>query len=349
MLEQSPKKNTIIKKYWIQPFLDYFKNIKNYNDKIEIIRQKLCLVEHFNPYELFNYLDFRNNGFLTSKNIIYFLNQINTKFEEQYVRCLIHNYDKDGDFTLNINEFLNIILPVKNKNIKDKILSLNNNLKDIKINNISNEIKYNFNELIKEELQLAESSFYATKNIYGSPKFTTYEAFIDIVKNESYITRKNLNMFLRENELVLEDEDLYMLMFRIDSDNDNRISYVEFQDIFYPLKQLEKYKDNSYDKYKDLNNEILENQFLNENNLYSKHYNYDYKGYNSLKNNNFLFNNNNLKNNYYVKDNNNPQIYNQNYSFDISEYQNFINKVNSNLINIPDNNTNKYKIDFINH
>ena len=238
MSQERQKKNNIRQKPWIQPLLEYFKAIKKHNDIIESVREKLCLIENFNPIELFNYLDFQNNGFLTSRNIVYFLNQTNTMYEEQHIRCLIHNYDKDGDFTLNINEFLHMILPTKKKLIKEKMLSLINNQKNINYNdnNISNEIKNIFNELIKEELKLAETNFYVVKNIYGSPKFTTYEAFIDIVKNNSYITRKNLNIFLRENGYELDDDDIYMLMFRIDSDNDNRISYLEFQDIFYPLK-----------------------------------------------------------------------------------------------------------------
>ena len=250
MFEEKSKILNTQKKPWIQPFLDYFKTIKKFNDIIEKIRAKLCLTNNFNPNQLFDFLDFQKNGFLTSKNIIYFLNKAKEQYKEQYIRHLIHNYDKDGDFTLNKKEFYNLILPAKNKNLKEKIISSinSNNENEESTNNpgnISNDIKNVFNELIKEELKLGEDSFFAIKNIYNSPKFTTYEAFIDIVKNESYITRKNLNIFLRENKFEMEDDDIYLLMFRIDQDNDNMISYIEFQDIFYPLKNLEKYNDNT--------------------------------------------------------------------------------------------------------
>ena len=247
-MSQKNKRNTNLQqKPWIRPLLDYFKAIKKHNDKIESIRQILCQSEDFNPNELFYYLDFKKNDFLTSKNLIHFLNQYNIPYEEQYIRCLVHNYDKDGDFTLNKNEFLDMILPIKQKNIKQKKLLMINNTNELYENRrdiyISNAIKKIFIELIKEELNLAEAASYVVKNIYGSPKFTTYDAFVDIVKNENYITRKNLGRFLKENNYILDDDDIYLLMFRIDSDNDNRISYLEFQDIFYPIKKYSKYDD----------------------------------------------------------------------------------------------------------
>ena len=256
MSENNYKNNIIKKKPWIQPLLEYFKTIKKYNDKLEVIKEKLCLTDNFDPNQIFDFLDFQKNGFLTSKNIIYFLNQTNTKYEEQYTRVLVHNYDKDGDFTLNKKEFLNMILPNK-KELKEKTLSSINEI--ITNHDLSHDIKNIFNEIIIEELKLAEDSFYAVKNIYGSPKFTTYESFTDIVKNESYITRKNLNLFLRENGIEYTEDDIYMLMFRIDNDDDNMISYVEYQDIFYPLKNLEKYNDNQNITNFDINDNIIHN------------------------------------------------------------------------------------------
>ena len=90
MSENNYKKNIIKKKPWIQPLLEYFKTIKKYNDKLEVIKEKLYLTDNFSPNQIFDFLDFQKNGFLTSKNIIYFLNQTNTKYEEQYTRVLVH-------------------------------------------------------------------------------------------------------------------------------------------------------------------------------------------------------------------------------------------------------------------
>ena len=243
MSKESQEENNAKQKPWIEPLLNYFNTIKTFNDKIESIREKLCSIENFNPNQLFDFLDYNINGFLISKNLINFLKESNKKFEEQNINCLIHNYDKDSDFTLNKKEFLKIVLPNKNKNVREKILSVVKS--DSNLSELTNEMQNIFIELINEELNLIETSFYIIKNIYGSPKFTIYEAFLDIVKKESYITRENLKSFFIENSIELDDDDIYMMMFRIDSDDDNRISYVEFQKIFYPLKDLENYNNNN--------------------------------------------------------------------------------------------------------
>jgi Ca2+-binding EF-hand superfamily protein len=241
----------INKKPWLRPLLDYFQTIIDFNNRIESIKENLCSISNFNPLKLFIYLDFEKNGFLTWRNIIYFLEQKKTNIEEQYIRSLIHTYDKDGDYNLNFSEFLNIILPVKNKSLKEKLLLLLKEKSDKNIYDIlPKEIIILFNELIKEELFFSKTSLYAIKRIYDSPEFTTYDVFIDIVKNESYITKENLSNFLEENNFHLnKDLDINNIMFRIDADNDNKISYPEFQDIFYPLKHLNINYSTNMEKY----------------------------------------------------------------------------------------------------
>ena len=273
MSKEAQEENNTNKKPWLEPLLNYFNTIKTFNDKIESIREKLCSIENFNPNVLFDFLDFNINGFLISKDIINFLKESNKKFDEQNINCLIHNYDKDNDFTLNKKEFLKIVLPNKNKNLREKILSVVKS--DLNYCEITDEIKNIFNELINEELNLIETSFYVIKEIYDSPKFTIYEAFLDIVKKESYITREILKSFFIENGIELDEDDLYMMMFRIDSDDDNRISYVEFQKIFYPLKDLENYNNNNLN-LNEKNNTYIGNNNLNDNhNSDSKNIIYD--------------------------------------------------------------------------
>ena len=239
--------------------------MKNFNDKIEIIREKLCQITNFNPIKLFIFLDFEKNGFLTPKNIIHFLEKTKPNFEEQHIRYLIHTYDKDEDYNLNFNEFINLILPIKNETLREKILNKLKEKSDKNNNNndIPNEVNIIFNELITEELFFINMSLKAIKKIYDSPKFTTYDVFIDIVKKDSYITNENLSLFLKENNFQIKHQnDLYMIMFRIDADNDNKISYPEFQDIFFPLKYLEKNNaiNEAKKEIKQINNEPIKKE-----------------------------------------------------------------------------------------
>ena len=339
MSENIQKIIKINKKPWMQPLLDYLKIIIEFNDKIEILREKLCRTKNFSPIKLFIYLDYEKNGFLTSKNIIYFLQQTKTNFEESCIRSLIHTYDKDGDFNLNLAEFLDLILPTKNKSLKEKILLILKEKSDKKNNNmIIEEVKILFNEIIKEELSLMKVSLYAIKKIFNSPKFTTYDAFLSIVKNESYITKENLSKFLKENNLKIKNDlDINLIMFRIDEDNDNKISYPEFQDIFYPLKNPEI----SYLKSKVINyhNKMEENidvrkESYNENKF---NFNYDINGYNYLR-----------KNKIYPSLNN--KIYENNVEkkeISSNNYKHFINKINNSLEKIKINKNVSYNDDYM--
>ena len=58
-----------------------------------------------------------------------------TNFEERCIRSLIHTYDKDSDFNLNLAEFLDFILTTKNKSLKEKILNHLKEKSDKKNNN----------------------------------------------------------------------------------------------------------------------------------------------------------------------------------------------------------------------
>ena len=301
MEENIKKLYNINKKPWIQPLMNYFRKMKEFNYKIENIRVKLCEQENFHPRKLFIILDLYKTGYLSSKNIISFLEKANKyKYDDEIVRCLIRIYDKDEDYNLNFEEFLNIILPIKNDSVKEKILILSKEKIDANIeNNISNEINTTLIELLKEELDFIKDSSNLIKNIYNSPQFTTYDVFINIVKNESYITKENLNIFFKENNFVISDEkDLYMIMFRIDKNNDNRISYLEFQDIFYPMKNTgnkNSFKENQINqKEKEIKNkpnlDKINNDNINKENMNNinkennseniLNYNYDIYSYN---------------------------------------------------------------------
>ena len=355
------KYNNVNKKPWLEPLLNYFSSMKDFNNKIENIRMQLCEQTNFNPFKLFIYLDSDRNGFITTKIINKFLEEKKYYYDDEIIRCLIQTYDKDRDYCLNFQEFLNIILPINNNSLKKKLLLLPKEKQDkqnTNINNIiSNEINLTFCKLLKEELDFIKDSLNLIKKIYNSPKFTTYDVFIDIVKNESYITKQNLDMFFKENNFKLyQEKDLEMIMFRIDADNDNRISYLEFQDIFYSLKNIREKNFNS-NKVNSINHKEKENinkEFINfENNKKENikkeniikegnsenvlNYNYDIYAYNSNNTNQKykILNNNYYK--YYIKKDDKKKL-NKSYSQqNIIKESNNLDKIQINK-NIENNN-----------
>ena len=246
---------------WLNTFLSYFKTIKTYDTEIESFRSSISSIPEFTPLSLFSYLDKNLKSFLSLNDFKSFLSSENVSFDEIKLRKLIHNFDKDGDFSLNLKEFTYLIQS-KRKKIKNEYFP---NLKF----ELNQEIKNDLKTILEKEMDLIKELNDIAKEIINSENFSTYEAFTLIVGKEKYITKKNFGKFLNDNYMEISDEDVEQIMFRIDADNDDKISYEEFKEIFFTLND-----DNFYNNKNNTNNEIA-NKYLNleeekENNIYEK-------------------------------------------------------------------------------
>ena len=246
---------------WLNTFLSYFKTIKTYDTEIESFRSSLSSIPEFTPLSLFSYLDKNLKSFLSLNDFKSYLSSENVEFDEIKLRKLIHNFDKDGDFSLNLKEFTYLIQS-KRKKIKNEYFP---NLKF----ELNQEMKNDLKTILEKEMDLIKELNDIAKEIINSENFSTYEAFTLIVGKEKYITKKNFGKFLNDNYMEISEEDVEQIMFRIDADNDDKISYEEFKEIFFTLND-----DNSYNNKNNTNNEIA-NKYLNleeekENNIYEK-------------------------------------------------------------------------------
>ena len=259
---------------WLSTLLSYFKTIKKYDIEIESFRSSLCSLPNFSPVSIFSYLDQNLKSFLTIKDLNSFLESQNSKFNENYLRKLIHNFDKDGDFSLNLHEFSCLILS-KKKNKNEKFSSYRTEIND--------EVKMDLKNILEKEMELIKELNDIAKEIKNSKIFSTYEAFMVIVGGDKYITKNNLGKFMNDNYMEINEDDLKSIMFRIDSDNDDKISYEEFKEIFYPLKE-------EYSTSNDINNDynINENKeefIFNDRDITSKYLSKEFDNENNLDNN----------------------------------------------------------------
>ena len=227
---------------WIELLVSYFANIKYAEERIEFERVKLYSHNDFNPEHLFNFIDINKKNSINLNDFRNYLNNNNIPFNEEVIRKLIHNFDKDNDFCLDFSEFLNIITPKKNKNCQEKNLNFNKIKQNINIYsncdnfNINDKINKCFATILIEEMKLIDQSNEIIESIIKSKDFITYEAFVEIAGQEKYINEANLLEFFIKTNIELNKDDVHQLLFRLDADNDGVISYQEFQKIFTPLK-----------------------------------------------------------------------------------------------------------------
>lgn len=218
---------------WENILVKYFQLINQRENEIDDIRCKLCENKTFVPSDLFSTIDVNAKNFISLKDLMIYLNAKFVKYQEKFLRRFIHNFDKDNDFAINYDEFLRIVIPRKNNSVKDECISRKNNDND----KIDNECENLFLDIIKCELDLVQALANIANELKNSKDFTTYEAFISIVKDAKYITEENLGNFLNDKNIQLKKNEIRDLMSRIDSDADGKISYDEFQEIFFPYKE----------------------------------------------------------------------------------------------------------------
>ena len=203
---------------WIPLLVNYFSTIKEMEAQIEEIRLEICQNPLFNPVRLFNLIDIDEKNFISLNDLRIYLNKQFLPFEEQCLRRFIHNFDKDEDFSIDYKEFLGIISPKKDDKLQNDIIS--KEPQENENNEIDSSSEKIFQEIIINEFNLIKDLYKIADELKKQKDFTTYETFLEIVKDEKYITKENLGVFLEDNNLELDDNDLDILLFRIDADND---------------------------------------------------------------------------------------------------------------------------------
>lgn len=251
--ENQPEQKSVMKK-WKDLLVSYFVNIKNYEDKISPLRTELIQQNNFSLESLFQLLDQNSKNFISLSDLIKFCNENNVQYDEKLLRRFLHNFDKDNDFSLNFFEFQSFLLPSNEQ-------KLNENSKNNEKNEVSNEIKNIFAQILNEEINLIKESFEIAQKMKESQYFTSYESFIEIAGNDPYITEDSLYSFLLGNNVNINPNEIHQLIYRLDSDNDGKISFAEFQEIFFPLSENNSFSNNnlnnnfasSYNKFDNFN------------------------------------------------------------------------------------------------
>ena len=322
---------------WLDALISYFQSLKEIDNEIESIRVSLCGKPQFSPKSLFSHLDSNNKSFLTLNDFTSFLQSQNSSFDELKLRKMIHNFDKDNDFSLNLKEFLGLIVPKKNPSLKKSVCSMASSSSNN--NDVTPEIAANLKDLILREMNLVKELDQISGKIKNSRLFSTYEAFLAIVGSDRYLTKSNLFNFLKNNNVMIDDGDVTQIMFRLDTDNDDKISYGEFKEIFYQLgddidyiSKKEVITTNNNNQ-KDISYSFANKENYNYNNnkkLYDKYINYN--------------NDNNIDN-----DNDNDNYINKKKLYD--KYINFNNDNDNDIYNYNDNDNvheNNYDNNYVN-
>ena len=246
-----------LKKKWRFLLLDYFTDIIQYEQNLDSLRQSLSQQNNFSIENIFNSLDNEQKGYLTLGDFLKFLSDHSIPVEEKYIRQFIHFYDKNNDFVLNLEEFSQVISDKKINGSKKEENNENKQEIDDKIISI-------FCDILIQEIELCKRCEENSRKCFESKHFTIYEAFIEITEDEGYVTMENLMKFFDENGVKSDENYIQGIIKRLDKDNDGKISYVEFHDMFFLPSVEENKKFNEYKfKLDDFKNSNINNKSYN--------------------------------------------------------------------------------------
>ena len=239
----------------------YIPNLKNLLEFIIIqnnINKKykisLFKIRGFDLISIFNEIDTISSGFINSKDLDEYLSKNNIKIEKDIINIFLRQFAKEGKSdNLWKKDFINFFNFDINKN----------EIKLGELNFDKNEINKNFLDLIKAEFTLIKKQNELINEIIHMKEFSTYEAFNIISENKNYIDLNDLIKFL-ENKFQLNE--IRELIYRIDLNNDKKISYEEFQDFFFPF-QSHLYIDDLEEEKNEIES-IIQNKYYTKLNPY---------------------------------------------------------------------------------
>ena len=238
----------------IKNMMEYIITENNNNKKHKI---SLYEIRGFDPYLVFNDIDSISSGYINQSDLNEYLSSNNIKSDKDIILLFIREYNKkENDNNLNSQDFVKFISFDINKN------ALNLGILDFD----KNEIKKHFLSLIISEFELIKEKNELIKKIIKNRKFSTFEAFYNISNDNKYIDFNCLKLFLGEK---YSDNEIKELLYRIDLNDDKKISYDEFQDMFFPFQKHLLFEETNEDEKYDYGIDSYNDIFINYSDIYN--------------------------------------------------------------------------------
>jgi len=197
----------------------------------ENLKQILVQIPHFNPYDLFIFLDHDEKQYILSDSLLKFCDLYKTlKFP--YIFQQFINLYTNNTGLIKYNAFCDLILTNEPalQNLALARPKKYGTFTEKSINSIKNTVK----TIIQEEILNYIKICGMIKELFTKFKdFNILDGFCNIDKKATgFINQENLSIFLKQIYQKSHICDPNFIIKRLDFDNDNLISYKEFQNYF---------------------------------------------------------------------------------------------------------------------
>lgn len=221
---------------------EFFVTFASVETELEDHRVKLAELEDFEPLACFQKIDVSNSGFVTVSDLLNYLSQQNIQLSERQVSSFFEVLHSDNDDKLNYTEFLDAVLPTTNLLLR-QVAARRHTYRPTARKAREADVDQKLAEFLKLEILLYNKVNSQCRSLVNDPDWDVYNAFFKIdTEKAGGIDRFCLLIFLKKvSKLNITFDDILPLFRRIDTDNDGKLSYPEFQFIFSlkPLQEVE--------------------------------------------------------------------------------------------------------------
>ena len=219
--------------------LDLFSSFSEEEKDLENLRQTLCETPSFEPYLAFRRIDVSNQGFITTENLLEFLCSYNFFHNEPNIQSYIHHYDQDFDRKLSYSEFLQSVLPQDNSELRFSISQRPIKRTEEFDENIIREIEKKMVFLINREIQFYIKFEKDRQNLLNSVDSDLIHVFQSLaLRAKQEIGFEDLKVFFMKNSYEVKDNEIVLILRRIDLNGDGKIDFHEFEDAFLPKNRF---------------------------------------------------------------------------------------------------------------
>jgi Ca2+-binding EF-hand superfamily protein len=181
------------------------------------------------PYTLFQRLDRNEDSFVTSVDILNFLrdNGIHN-ITEADCYYLVKFFDSDEDGRLNYPDFMQMVLPCDNPQLRAAATQRPNQYIS-QFDYLTLDVERDLTKLIMSEIELHRKSEKLKQQLESALDYSE-DAVYGTVDDwgYGYVDTRNIKGFFRNNKYKATDEDCISIIRRLDLDADSKLTREEF-------------------------------------------------------------------------------------------------------------------------
>jgi len=261
-----------------------FLTIAEGEKEIQKLKKIMSNKFNINPIKLFNKIDIDEKGVFTKIDFKSYLNNFQINFTQNDIDIFFFFYDTNNDNYINLEEFIDFLIPnnTLNNQWKNQIKNNKNECNDYFL---QTEILNLFLQIFNEEKFLGEQIFNIINQIKLCNNFSI-ETLFNVLRGYLYITVESLSAFFDRKNIKYKKKDIQNILNRIQRGYSYKISLKRLENFFNLIETNIDYQkiNNSYSNHKNQsnNNLYIKNTTLTDN---SKYYKTQYNNYNDLTKN----------------------------------------------------------------